>query len=358
MNTKTKKILWGIVSLFICAFLACGVLLVQYINNPSPAPEASAPVVDENGNALNGDTVHQMPKAMIFSSTTALSSGITVNATVKPDTAANKAVDWAVSFANPESAWATGKTVTNYVTVTPSADGSTTATVNCLEAFGEQIIITVTSRANELATASMTVDYRQRVTSTTINFNGRISGVTDFTLNFASSEIISVEVSSTGTRPEYTYENWDIYDNSVNFEYGLGTLEAIDPDYICKYEYSQSLRSALSSQGFSLSSSATSAAKEIDDVSFRDIILSALSSESQLVDQVQSIKPNGSTVPGITNAKWNKFVAAIQANSDDYDFKFIISERSGGSTKEFKVKLLTNNIPVESIELDNTAITF
>ena len=130
MKTKSKKILWAAVSLLIVALLACTVLLVQYINKPTQVPEASAPAVDENGNELDGDTVHKMPKAMLF--TRAAEEGVTVNATVKPETATNKQVDWAVSFVNPESEWATGKTVTDYVTVTPTADGSTTATVKCL----------------------------------------------------------------------------------------------------------------------------------------------------------------------------------------------------------------------------------
>lgn len=356
MKTKSKKILWAAVSLLIVALLACSVLLVQYINKPTQVPEASAPAVDENGNELDGDTVHKMPKAMLF--TRAAEEGVTVNATVKPETATNKQVDWAVSFVNPESEWATGKTVTDYVTVTPTADGSTTATVKCLGEFGEQIKVTATSRENELASASMTVDYKKRITNTIVKFDGRISSASDFILDYSSSSVLSVEASNTGTRPEYTYENWGLYDNSVEFEYGVGTVEGDELDLVCKYEYSASFRSALTSQGFTLSSSATSSTKEIEAVTYRDIILSVLSADSQLVDQVHGIKPSNPSVPGITTEKWNKYVAALQANTDDYDFKFIISERSGGNAKEFKVKLSTPEITAESIELDNSNIVF
>lgn len=70
-----------------------------------------------------------------------------------------------MSFDDPSSAWATGKTVTDYVTVTPTSDGALTANVECLQDFGEQIIVTVTSRDNAEATASCTVDYAKRIES-------------------------------------------------------------------------------------------------------------------------------------------------------------------------------------------------
>ena len=65
----------------------------------------------------------------------------TLTATVLPATATNKKVDWSV-------AWGSGQTgtVTNYVTVTPSSDGSTTASVKCYQAFTGNIVVTVTTR--------------------------------------------------------------------------------------------------------------------------------------------------------------------------------------------------------------------
>ena len=88
---------------------------------------------------------------------------VTLSATVLPETATDKTVDWAVAFVNPSSEWASGKTVTDYVTVTPSSDGAATATVQCLEDFGEQIVVTVTSRDNPEATAQCTVDFAKRI---------------------------------------------------------------------------------------------------------------------------------------------------------------------------------------------------
>ena len=87
----------------------------------------------------------------------------TLSATITPSDADNQTVDWAVAFINPSSSWASGKTVTDYVTITPQSDGSKTATAQCLKAFGEQIKITVTSRENAEAKAECIADYVARI---------------------------------------------------------------------------------------------------------------------------------------------------------------------------------------------------
>ena len=93
-----------------------------------------------------------------------------LTATITPEEAVDKTVYWSVSFVNPSSVWATGKTVTDYVTVTPTSDGALTATVSCLQDFGEQITVTVTSRDNAEASASCLFDYAKRVEDITYYF--------------------------------------------------------------------------------------------------------------------------------------------------------------------------------------------
>ena len=66
----------------------------------------------------------------------------TLTATVTPDDANDKSVDWSI-------AWMSGATraeeaVTDYVTVTPESDGALVATVTCHKAFpGDKAVITV-----------------------------------------------------------------------------------------------------------------------------------------------------------------------------------------------------------------------
>lgn len=84
--------------------------------------------------------------AMSSAATVAADNSVskTLTATILPATAANKAVNWSVEWddnTNPAN-------VTEYVTVTPSSDGSTTATVTCYKAFTGSVIVTATTREN------------------------------------------------------------------------------------------------------------------------------------------------------------------------------------------------------------------
>ena len=89
-------------------------------------------------------------------------SAYTLTATIEPADAIDKAVDWSIAFKNADSAWAQGKRVTDYVTLTPAADGALTAVVENKAEFGEQILVKVTSRDNVNAYATCKVEYLQR----------------------------------------------------------------------------------------------------------------------------------------------------------------------------------------------------
>lgn len=141
---------------------------------------------------------------MLFATTAAESEQqITIEATFTPADTTNQKVDWTVSFVNPSSAWATGKTASDYVTVTATSDGSTTANVACNEAFGEQIKITVTSREDSSVTNSVTVDFAKRVVSAEIKLTK--GGAAANTIDFSSAGVD--------------------YSLSVVPTYGVGTVE-------------------------------------------------------------------------------------------------------------------------------------
>lgn len=131
-------------------------------------------VINEQGDVLNDGNVHSLPSNMLFSVRSFaenLGEGedpepveAIISAEVLPAQAKNKAVDWSLEFVNANSEWATGKTLSDYVTVTPKHDGAPVATVSCYQAFGEQIRLTVISRDNPSATATCLIDFKQQLT--------------------------------------------------------------------------------------------------------------------------------------------------------------------------------------------------
>lgn len=92
-------------------------------------------------------------------------ASVELTATLSPDWVAGD-LSWSIAFSDPASEWATDKTVTDYVTLT---QGETvfTATLQCLQPFGEQIVVTVSADEFEGVTASCTVDFGQRIRTVT-----------------------------------------------------------------------------------------------------------------------------------------------------------------------------------------------
>ncbi len=86
-----------------------------------------------------------------------------LTATITPADAINQEVDWKIEWVNASSSWAKGKTVTDYVTIAPTSDGALTANLTCLQAFAEQIIVTVTVRSDAGFYATALVDYEKRI---------------------------------------------------------------------------------------------------------------------------------------------------------------------------------------------------
>lgn len=81
-----------------------------------------------------------------------------LTATVTPSDATDMSVSYIAEWADHESEWANGKTLSDYVTVKQGSDGFT-ATVECKQAFGEQVIIRCVSDDNPSASATCRVDY-------------------------------------------------------------------------------------------------------------------------------------------------------------------------------------------------------
>ena len=168
-------------------------------------------VVNANGDALVSNTAYSLAD-FAFVRTTAMSTtayeGITLTAKIEPSYATNQKVDWLVSWSNPNSEWATGKTVTDYVTITPNGDGALTVVVTCLAPFGEQIKIEVVSRDNVDIKASANVDYLQTVTDIQLKIGDIVLNPGD---NYIEDFVLTSGKVGPGGEVSVEYISGDVY---------------------------------------------------------------------------------------------------------------------------------------------------
>ena len=159
--TAKRNLLIALMLLLLVAASACA---LTACNNTTAEISGVQIATDDNGDPMYGGGSYVMPEGMAFSaaaSTTAeTDTSVTLTANYEPAGTSNKLTNWSVSFKNPSSSWASGKTVTDYVTV--ESTGTNTAKVTCIKDFGEQIIVTATSAVDPSISATTTVDYEKK----------------------------------------------------------------------------------------------------------------------------------------------------------------------------------------------------
>ena len=230
---KKSKVLNGILGGILALVIAGGVAAVGVFSNgfkdwnkfkkdDTKQEQLMPPSEDSGGSditaeASNGIRLMSMKLAPMqyaaYGVAANAESAYTVTATVYPEDAANKLLDWTVSFKNASSTWASGKKVTDYVTVTPSSDGALTAVVQNIAAFGEQVVVKVTSRDNTSAYATLNVEYLQRTTGYTLSLDGKTYATTGTKANaakptFAASQSAAAKVT-VNKSSVYTRANTD-----------------------------------------------------------------------------------------------------------------------------------------------------
>lgn len=132
-------------------------------------------------------------------------SAYTLTAEVFPDYASDKTLDWSVAWQNSDSDWVNGKTVTDYVTVTPNKDGGNVAVCVCLQDFGEPVNVIISSRSNPLVCGVVAVNYYQRIKS--LNYSFSLDGET---VNAAENNGV-YRVDYTGEKKNYDVEIVPVY---------------------------------------------------------------------------------------------------------------------------------------------------
>lgn len=181
-------------------------------------------VVDNNGNELSKTEVNEMPSGMKFVPVADVytETSIRVTATVKPDNASNKNLNFSIVWVNAGSEWATGKNLSDYLTVSSSAN---VATITCKQAFGEQAKLVAVSQVNESARAECTIDYVARLESCTVEIYGTVG---DQTTKLGVANSVESLHDTEHKNPAVLISDLNKYETDYKFvpkfKFGLGTI--------------------------------------------------------------------------------------------------------------------------------------
>lgn len=173
----------------------------------------------------------------------------TLSATVNPSTA-DQTVSWSMAFANPNSTWAKGKNIEDYVTYTVS-DSSTYLYISNSQPFGEQIVITCTCVANNSLSATCTLDYEKRITNVSFGIKEATAGTVSainfsdnaLTYTFSATPTYGVgTITPTGTTT-CTYKFTDAFRKAIDYSYTFnGVVDALTGKVVStSYDISDSL---------------------------------------------------------------------------------------------------------------------
>lgn len=337
--TDNSGLGWKILSLFLALILIAGVITgvvfwqkgnIQFIPVEQEQPNnGNGGAVIEEGEA-NGMKLMSMKIAPEnydeYGISPMAETAYKLTATITPANATNKAVDWTITFVNPSSAWATGKTVTDYVTVTPTADGALTANVECLKDFGEKVRVTVTSRDNTSVKANATVDYTQKLQSVKSTFGTTVlsDGMTK-----------SFDLDKSGQ----SAETW-------KFDYTTSV-------YTVKDEYTTTVKIS-----FADSVSAVESAVGVDFTWTEQTITSGMPSFDKAFFDKVFVTASGAVSANPT--QYNKLVKALSSGVTLFEVEVSTTGTYGSKTDIYKINVTSDglNIRVEGIELGDTSIIF
>lgn len=343
---KRNKILSIILSgTFALAAIGLGVGIGLKKPDKNPTADIVMPkediVSDNEGNKMNDGVFHNLPIAMLVSQTPTktetsddMKTSVNVVATITPDDAANKAVDWSVAFVNSSSAWANGKAATDYITAEPTTDGALTATVSCKAAFGEQIKITVTSRDNPEASAFCTVDYKQQFEG--YIFSTSQTGKTPTLDNSTKKGKIYADFNNAEQlKVAYTYKKSSVYTVALNDSEiaAPATVDVVIENAALK----TAMNDAKSGSGDALK---VMAANKIFALNLF----------------------NAKLAEGLTPAQSNSIISAITATTNTSPVSFSIKDGAGKVLAKFEIEIDTSALSgqkkVEKIVLDQTELVF
>ncbi len=281
-------------------------------------------------------------------------TAFTLTATVGPDDAVNKVVDWSVAWENGESSWANGKEVTDYVTVTPTTDGAMTATATCMQAFGEKVIITAQVRdGSDDLKATCVANYVQRFLGANFKFlnhydkeDPKYDYSWSFTTDNLNPEIDLLQYTSPWI--------WLLYSNPDNYSY------EVQPRFSTVYTKALSTGLHFPSMSFSTEYlTAVRAAGLTPKLNAGENM--DMENNFAVVDIFFPVNPRG-TLPS-SSSNWNAYRNSLKSNAGKTMFRLkCVSMFSVDDIREtvYEVKISSRSLDqlATSISLDKGEIDF
>ena len=214
-RSDTVKWVLTLIAFIVVGVMLAGILCGWFEKDEAKEEQAGVPaysfiVGNSEGNRMSLTSVRN---------SAVTGESVTITATVEPDNEAeNTGVDWTAAWKNAESVWASGKSVSDYVTLTPGGEdyaASKSVTLENLQPFAEQIVVKATARDDPEITATCTADYAQKPVNFSLSF-GEVScnfgGDTDVTL-----EINANADTAPGGAADAQFTKSEVYSLSQEF---------------------------------------------------------------------------------------------------------------------------------------------
>lgn len=214
-RSDTVKWVLTLIAFIVVGIMLAGIILGWFEKDDAEEEQAGVPaysfiVGNSEGNRMSLTSVRN---------SAVTGESVTITATVEPDNEAeNTGVDWTAAWKNAGSVWASGKSVSDYVTLTPGGEdyaASKSVTLENLQPFAEQIVVKATARDDPEITATCTADYVQKPVNFSLSF-GEVScnlgGDTDVTL-----EINANAASAPGGAADAQFAKSEVYSLSQEF---------------------------------------------------------------------------------------------------------------------------------------------
>lgn len=268
-----------------------------------------------------------------------------LTATVMPETVTNRLINWTIAFNNSAAEWATDKTVTDYVKLTPISDD--TAVLECMGAFGEQIKVTAASDKDETKTAECIVDYKQKLAS--------VSATLDQVTYSPLDEGLSYKDGRRIMQARIFPDSENVNNAEYEVSYEMSEVYTIKNDYVPKYHFTFTVNeefiSKLNDAGYKTTS--------MPEVSF--------GFESQTSDTVNNFFDKSwiSSLLGgnVTAERINALIDFLDECSDEPVFTLTAYEYDGGDEVYsydgwLDVTVLMEQYQVENVQMGDSNIVF